>query len=59
MALATPGVPRLAWKGTPGLSFNGVIFFLRAHPMVQKECFSFLAYICNTTIVLPSPLDVF
>lgn len=57
MNLAILSELRLVWKGTLNLGMKGFIYFLYARRIVKKGCFSYLAYVPDTSIASPPPMD--
>ncbi|WMV55056.1 hypothetical protein MTR67_048441 [Solanum verrucosum] len=56
VTLAMPGVPRVEWTGVSGSYPSKAISFLRAQILVDRGCFSHLAFIRDTRVD-PPPMD--
>ncbi|XP_070013102.1 uncharacterized protein [Nicotiana sylvestris] len=54
MTLALPGLPRLEWKGTPSHSTCSVISYMNARRRVKNGCLTYLAYVRDSSIEVPS-----
>ncbi|XP_070003157.1 uncharacterized protein [Nicotiana sylvestris] len=54
MTLALSGLPRLEWRGTPGHSTSRVISYMKGRHMVEKGCLDYLAYVCDSSVEVPS-----
>ncbi|KAF3665242.1 ATP-dependent (S)-NAD(P)H-hydrate dehydratase [Capsicum annuum] len=57
VTLALSGVPRLAWKGALHSGPKRIISYVQARKLVERGCLSYLAHICDTSVVLPPSLD--
>ncbi|XP_069147104.1 uncharacterized protein [Solanum lycopersicum] len=49
-----PGIPRVGWKSASGSYPSKVISFIRAQKLMERGCFSYLAFIRDTSVEPPS-----
>ncbi|XP_070009495.1 uncharacterized protein [Nicotiana sylvestris] len=54
VTLAMPRLPRLQWREAPGHSTSRVIYYMKARRMVENGCLTHLAYVCDSTMEVPS-----
>ncbi|XP_070040833.1 uncharacterized protein [Nicotiana tomentosiformis] len=54
VTLAMPIFSRLEWRGTPVYSTSRVISYVKARRMIKKGCLTYLAYICDPIMEVPS-----
>ena len=49
-----PGIPKVEWKSASGSYPSKVISFIRAQKLMERGCFSYLAFIRDTSVEPPS-----
>ncbi|XP_070004179.1 uncharacterized protein [Nicotiana sylvestris] len=54
VTLALLGLPQLEWRDTLGHSTGRVISYVKAQHMVEKGCITYLAYVRDSSIRVPS-----
>ena len=50
VTLASPSVPRIAWKGALHSGPKRIISYIQARKLVKRGCLSYLAHICDTSV---------
>ncbi|KAF3616748.1 putative pre-mRNA-processing factor 6-like [Capsicum annuum] len=57
MTLASPNVPRIAWKGALYLGPKRIISYIQAQKFVERGCLYYLAHVHDINVASPSFLD--
>lgn len=57
MTLALPGVPKISLKGVLHPGSKRIMSYVQARRLVERGCLSYLAYICDTSVISPTFLD--